>query len=145
MNPESKSSAPVKPQFGGSIELIPPAPTMIEFIGKDGLWGFPIGQLNHFVLGRNPEHKEKSTIPPDQLRLFYPTAVVVLRGWRLELMIGALISGRVARVHAEKMLGSLMIEQPWVSEIQVEPLIKVDPAEVPIAILSPSKGRHEPR
>lgn len=118
---------------------------MIEFISSEGLCGFPIHQLNHFILSKNPGHKEKSTIPPDQLTLFYTGGVVVLWGWRLELMIRPLISGTVARIHAEKMLGSLMIEEPWVSEIHVHPLARIDPAEVPIGILSPSKGSHEPR
>lgn len=121
MNPDHKAKKPSKPEFAGCVELIPNQPIMIEFIGNEGLWGFPIGQLNHFVLGKNPEHKEKTAIPPDQLRLLYPTATVVLRGWRLELMLGPLINGRVARVHAEKLLGSLMIEEPWVSEIYVIP------------------------
>lgn len=108
-----------KPQFGGTVEIIPTAPQMIEFIGSGGVWGFPINQSKYFLLSKNPEHKEKSNTPPDQLALFYPTAIVALRGWRLELMVGPLLTGRVYRVHAEKWLGSLIIEEPWVSEIHV--------------------------
>jgi hypothetical protein len=117
-HPEDSRSAS-KPQFGGTVEIIPIAPKMIEFIGSRGVWGFPIDQTKYFLLGKNPEHKEKTTTPPDQIALFYPTAIVVLRGWRLELMVGPLLSGRVCRVHAEKWLGSLIIEEPWVSEIHV--------------------------
>jgi hypothetical protein len=47
---------------------------------------------------------------------------VFLRGWRLELMIGPLVSGRIARVHAEKHLGTLILDEAWVSEIHVVPL-----------------------
>ena len=53
--------------------------------------------------------------------LVYPDAIVILRGWRLELMVGPLVTGRIARVHAEKHLGSLIIEEAWVSEIHVIP------------------------
>jgi hypothetical protein len=51
--------------------------------------------------------------------LVYPDAVVILRGWRLELLVGPLVAGRIARVHAEKHLGTLIIEEEWVSEIHV--------------------------
>jgi hypothetical protein len=37
-------------------------------------------------------------------------------------MIGPLVSGRIARVHAEKHLGTLILEEAWVSEIHVVPL-----------------------
>ena len=53
--------------------------------------------------------------------LVYPDAIVILRGWRLELLVGPLVSGRVARIHAEKHLGTLIIEEAWVSEIHVIP------------------------
>ena len=107
--------------FTGSVELIPPQPAFIEFIDEHRIWGFPIGQLSHFVLEDNPEHHGKQTLPPHQLMLVYPDAVVILRGWRLELMVGPLVGGRIARVHAEKHLGSLIIEEAWVSEIHVIP------------------------
>jgi hypothetical protein len=61
---------------------------------------------------------------------------VILKGWRLELLAGPLIAGRVARVHAEKHLGPLMIEEAWVAEIQVVPIgnpgLPETPMEVPI-------------
>jgi hypothetical protein len=113
-----KKSHTSKP-FGGSVELIPPQPALIEFIDSHRIWGFK--QLTHFVLEGNPEHHGKSTLPPDQLVLFYTTAIVTLKGWRLELMLGPLVNGRIARLHAEKHLGALIIEEPWVSEIHVTP------------------------
>jgi len=108
--------------FAGSVELIPPQPLFIEFIDAHRLWGFPLQHLKQFVLEENPQHQNKRTSPPHQLLLVYPDALVFLRGWRLELMVSPLITGRIARVHAEKHLGSLIIEEAWVSEIHVVPL-----------------------
>jgi hypothetical protein len=53
----------------------------------------------------------------------------MLRGWRLELLVGPLASGRVARIHAEKHLGTLIIEEAWVSEIHVQCLDTAGEAE----------------
>ena len=108
--------------FSGSVELIPAEPLFTEFIDGHRLWGFPLAELEHFVLEDNPQHQNQRTSPPHQLMLAYRDALVFLRGWRLELMIGPIISQRVARVHAEKHLGSLIIEEAWVSEIHVVPL-----------------------
>jgi hypothetical protein len=108
--------------FSGSVELIPPTPAFVEFIDAHRLWGFPIAQLEQFVLEENPQHENKRTSPPHQLLLVYPEALVFLRGWRLELMIGPLLTGRIARVHVEEVLGPLIIEEAWVSEIHVVPL-----------------------
>ena len=108
--------------FSGSVELIPDQPLFTEFIDPHRLWGFPVAELEQFVLENNPQHQNKRTSPPHQLMLAYREALVFLRGWRLELMVGPLITGRIARVHAEKHLGSLIIEEAWVSEIHVVPL-----------------------
>src|SRR5580692_3270042 len=105
--------------FTGSVELIPPTPLFTEFIDAHRLWGFPSRQLEQFVLEENPRHENKRTSPPHQLQLVYPGALVFLRGWRLELMIGPLVTGRIARVHAEKHLGSLILDEAWVSEVHV--------------------------
>ena len=121
MKPEKSSlhSATPKRQFAGCVELTPPLRDYIEFLDDHRLWGFPIGHLKEFVLQAGSHEGDQKTGPPEQLILVYPTALVVLVGWRLELMIGSLICGRVARVHAEKHLGPLMIEEAWVSEIHV--------------------------
>ncbi len=121
MNHKTKLHSLSHKPFVGSVELIPPPPKFIEFIDAHRLWGFPIEQLAHFVLDDNPEHHGKRTLPPHQLMLIYPDAVVMLRGWRLEQLVGPLVAGRVARVHAEKHLGTLIIEEAWVSEIHVIP------------------------
>jgi len=121
MNQKTKLHPLSHKPFGGSVELIPPPQKFVEFIDAHRLWGFPIEQLARFVLEDNPEHHDKRTLPPHQLMLVYPDAVVILRGWRLELLVGPLVSGRVARIHAEKHLGTLIIEEAWVSEIHVIP------------------------
>ena len=43
-------------------------------------------------------------------------------------MVGPLISGRIARVHAEKLLGPLVIEEAWVSGIEVKPVVSASNA-----------------
>jgi hypothetical protein len=121
MNHKKKLHALSHQPFAGSVELIPPPPKFVEFIDAHRLWGFPIEQLAHFVLEDNPEQRGKRTLPPHQLVLLYADAIVILRGWRLELMVGPLVGGRIARVHAEKHLGTLIIEEAWVSEIHVIP------------------------
>jgi hypothetical protein len=121
MNSEKTNHTKHKREFNGCVELIPPPPVLIEFVTTNRIWGFPIRQLKHFILGNNPEHHGKKNLPPDLLALIYDTSIVFLFGWRLELMVGPLAAGRVARVHAEKHLGTLMIEEAWVSEIKIIP------------------------
>ena len=48
-----------KPQFAGSVEIIPPRPPFIEFITAKHLWGIPLRQLEHFILGDNPESRRQ--------------------------------------------------------------------------------------
>lgn len=126
MNPEKLHKTKNKREFGGCVELIPPQPKLIEFIGSRRTWGFPIEKLTYFSLEDIPEHHHKPTLPPDRLVLVYEPVVVILHGWRLELMLGPLLEGRVARVHAEKHLGTLVIEEAWVSEIRIVPLVNSD-------------------
>src|SRR5947209_7142066 len=109
-----------EPQFGGSVELIPERPLLIEFVGKKQTWGFPIALLDHFVFAPNPEYDGRGTTPPDQLTLDYPTAVVTLIGWRLYMILGPLSSGRIARVRTvPATLAGLAVEEPWVTEIWI--------------------------
>jgi len=119
MKSEKSHHAKHKREFGGCVELIPTPPDYTEFIDAHRIWCFPINHLTHFVLQENPNSSGQKTLPPDQLVLVYPPATVVLKGWRLELLLGPLVNGRVARVHAEKHLGALILEEAWVSEIRV--------------------------
>ena len=145
MNHKTKLHPLSHKSFTGSVELIPPPPKFIEFIDAHRLWGFPIQQLAHFVLEENPEQRGKTTLPPHQLILVYPDAIVILRGWRLELLVGLLISGRVARIHAEKHLGTLIIEEAWVSEIHVIPYDNPSLLRAGWKFPSPPKRKNERR
>lgn len=94
---------------------------MIEFVGRSRHCGFAKHKLNCFVLEKNPDRKDSKVDPPDQLRLYFDDAAVILKGWRLEMMASVLANGTVTSVHvAEKELAKLMIEEPWVTEIQIE-------------------------
>ena len=119
MKSEKSHQTKHKREFGGCVELIPTTPDYTEFIDAHRIWCFPINHLTHFVLQENPNSSGQKTFPPDQIILVYPPATVVLKGWRLELLLGPLVNGRVARVHAEKHLGALIFEEAWVSEIHV--------------------------
>ena len=121
MNSDQSPHPKYQEEFGGCVELIPPPRAFMEFITANRLWGVPIGQLDYFMLGANPEQARNKSLPPDLLVLVFMTRIVVLFGWRLEGMVGPLVSGRVARVHAEKPPGATMPEEPWVSEIKIIP------------------------
>jgi hypothetical protein len=108
-------------EFNGCVELIPLRPAFIEFVTAQRLWGIPVRQLEFFSLCNNPDSNGKKTSPTDMLVLIFKTRVVFLFGWRLEQMLDPLMQGRVKRIHAEKFLGTLMIGEPWVSEIFIVP------------------------
>jgi hypothetical protein len=114
----SDRPSPYKPEFNGSVEVIPTNHTFIEFITAHRLWGLPLNQLEYFTLGNNPEQDGKKTSPTDLLMLVFETRIICLLGWRLELMLDPLMQGRVKRIHAEKHLGTMIIGEPWVSEIK---------------------------
>jgi len=111
-----------KPQFAGCVAIIPEPSTFIEFItAANWRWGIPIRKLELFILESNPKSDGKKTSSPDLLFLAFETHLVFLFGWRLQLMLEPLMQGRVKRIHAEKYLGTLMIEEPWVSDIAIIP------------------------
>jgi len=119
MKSEKSPRPKPKREFGGCVELIPTPPDYTEFLNAHRIWCFPIHHLTHFVLQENPTRNGQKTLPPNQLVLAYAPATVVIKGWRLEFLLGPLVNGRVARVHAEKNLGALILEEAWVSEIRV--------------------------
>lgn len=119
-------------QFGNSVHLVSREPSMIEFVGRSRHCGFAKDRLNGFILEKNPNRKDPKLDPPDQLRLLFDNAVVVLRGWRLEMMASVLANGTVASVHvAEKELAKLMIEERWVTEIEIEFPVSPEQPEQP--------------
>lgn len=126
MNPEKSHRSKPKRPFAGCVELIPPRPKFIEFITDNRLCGIPFDQLDYFILGNVPKEFEKKNGPPDLLILIFMRRMVVLFGWRLELLVGPLVNGQIARIHAEKHLGPLMIDEAWVSEIKISPRVDSD-------------------
>ena len=118
---KSEKSHPPKPkrEFGGCVELIPARPDYTEFIDARRIWGFPISYLTHFLLQENPHFSGQKTLPPDQLVLVYSNGDCDSPGLAAGIDVGPLVSGRVARVHAEKHLGPLILDEAWVSEILV--------------------------
>ena len=127
MKSEKTHSESTRPQFTGCVEIVPPHPTFIELVTVHRLWGIPIRQLEFFVLGSNPESDGKRTSPTDMLVLVFETRLVFLFGWRLEQILDPLIQGRIKRIHPERFLGTLMIGEPWVSEIVVVPRFATPP------------------
>ena len=129
MHPEQSRPLSEKPQFGGSVEVIPPVPMMTEFVGNDTSWGFPSHLLYHFVLEANPNNPErKPDLPPDQLTIAYYRSIVVLTGWRLGFMLELLACGRIARIRAvDSPLAQMMVEEPWVTQIQVTKIVEPKP------------------
>ena len=119
--PHSSSDrpSPYNPEFNGSVEIIPASPTFIEFISHRRLWGIPFRQLEFLSLCNNPDSDGRKTSPTDMLGLVFKSRVALLFGWRLELLLDPLMQGRVKRIHAEKHLGALVLEEAWVSEIRV--------------------------
>lgn len=110
-----------KREFTGCVELIPPPPVFTEFIDAQRIWAFRIEHLTQLVLQEKSSDQNRKNLPPDELMLFYFPALVVLHGWRLELLLNSLIRGQVRRIHAEKHLGALIIDEAWVAEIHVIP------------------------
>jgi hypothetical protein len=123
MKSKKSHSESDKPHFAGCVELIPAHPPFIEFIFGKQLWGFPQRQLAYFIFGENPERYGKKTSPTDLLALVFKNRIVLLYGWRLELLLDPLMQGKIRRIHAEKFLGTLMIGEPWVSEVKILPEI----------------------
>jgi hypothetical protein len=121
MKSEKSPHAQKQREFSGCVELIPARPNYTEFIDARRIWAFPINHLTHFLFQENPHCHGRKNLPPDQLILVYSPAIVLLRGWRLELLLPPLMNGRIARIHAEKHLGALILDEAWVSEIQVVP------------------------
>ena len=122
MNSEKSQTEANKPEFTGCVEFIPPLPAFIEFITPQRLWGIPSRKLFALSLRNNPESDAKRSSPTDLLSLAFQTHLVLLFGWRLDLMLDPLMQGRLKRVHARKYPGTLVLNEPWVSKIVVLPL-----------------------
>jgi hypothetical protein len=108
-----------KPPFPGCVEMLPPLYPTIQFLGGDKSWSFSRKKFLLTALTENPEHRARKTLPPDLLKIYFTGAEITLKGWQLKKVAEALASGHLIRVHAEKLPGNLVLDEPWVSEIQV--------------------------
>ena len=124
MNPPKleKSSTPSKletPVFHGCVEILPPLNPTIQFIDHDQVWLFSRKIFLASSLVENPEQKKRKTLPPEILKLYFSGAEIIITGWRLQPVVEALLNGRLILVRAEKLLGNLVLDEPWVNAIQV--------------------------
>jgi hypothetical protein len=106
-------------EFRGSVELITPPPTDIEFVVEDRVDRLPYCELAQVDYYHNPDPALNDTRTPDLLMLIFQAQVVGIFGWGLEVLANPLSEGRVKRIHAEEHPGALMVETPWVSEILI--------------------------
>jgi hypothetical protein len=54
-----------------------------------------------------------------------------------------LVSGHISRVHAEKLLGPLVIEEAWVSGIEVKHVVSARNATTAVRIRVAGDGHHD--
>ncbi|MGA2051715.1 MAG: hypothetical protein ABSH19_00245 [Opitutales bacterium] len=102
------------------LELLPDARTR---------WGFPIGLLQHYVVQPNPEASAtRPDVPDRRLVLLFPTADVVITGWRLAHLLADLCAGKIVRLRAQDVRflnlhrdGPGPNEQPFIASIKILP------------------------
>jgi hypothetical protein len=64
---------------------------LVDFVGQDRrCHSFPVVQIVHCVLEKNPAFQKQTDSPPDQLAIAFPTHDVVVLGWNLKLVRDAL-------------------------------------------------------
>ena len=114
-----KSKQIEKTSFHGCVEILPPLYPTIHFIGGEKSWSFSRKNFLLTALSGNPERHACKTLPPAILKIYFTGTEITLKGWRLEKVVEAPLHGRLIRVQAEKLLGNLVLDEPWVSEIQV--------------------------
>ena len=108
-----------KASFHGCVEILPPLNPTIQFIDHDQVWLFSRKIFLACSLGENPEQRKRKSLPPEILKLYFSGVEIIITGWRLKPVVDALLNGRLILVQAEKLLGNLVLEEPWVNEIQV--------------------------
>jgi hypothetical protein len=143
MNPSIKSPPPSKPHQTGCVEIIPSSET-IEFIGRNQLCGFPthhLKQLQQFILREKSKSKPVSSRPSDEISLFCPTMLIVIKGWRLKSLLHSLLCREVARIYVvDEVLAKLLVDEPVVSQIRIYPLRAGCSSGDPI-VLNPPKTK----
>ncbi len=97
----------------------------IEFhIGKQRR-GFHCSHLIEYTLDENPEAKDNSNTPPEQLVLAFATADVIVSGWRLGRLASLLHENKLAIVGIQpKRSDESDANKPCVTAITITPITK---------------------
>jgi hypothetical protein len=140
MNPDNKSSSPAKPHHTGCVEIVPSSET-IEFIGRNQLCGFPmhhLEQLQQFILKGTSKSRPVSSRPSDQISLFCPTMLIVIKGWRLKSLLHSLLRREVACIYVvDDVVAKMLVDEPAVAQIRIYPLKSGCSSGDPIVINPP--------
>lgn len=139
MNTDNKTPS----RQSGCVEIIPASET-IEFIGRHQLCGFPthhLKLLERFVLKEKPKSKKPAVRPTDEITLMFPMMQIVFEGWRLKSLLHSLLCREVARVYVvDEVLVKLLVDEPVVSQIRIQPLLAGCLSGDPI-VLNPPKTK----
>jgi hypothetical protein len=94
---------------------------LVDFVGQDGhCHSFPLAQIVHCVLEKNPALQKQTDSSPDRLAIAFPTHDVVVLGWNLKLVRDALDLRRAAVVRARNVrYAEIEDKQAFVTEIIV--------------------------
>ena len=94
---------------------------LVDLVSDSGrCHSFPLAQLVHCVLERNPAFEEQTDSPSDQLTISFPTQDVVILGWNLKQLRRALDLGKPVMVRAcDTRYTGVEDGQPFVSGISV--------------------------
>ena len=92
---------------------------LVDFVGQDGhCHSFPLAQVVHCVLEKNPAFQKQTDSPPDRLAIAFPTHDVVVLGWNLKLVRDALDLRKPAVVRARNVrYAEIEDKQAFVTEI----------------------------
>ncbi len=93
----------------------------VDFVGQDGhCHSFPLTQVVHCVLEKNPAFQKQTDSPPDRLAIAFPTHDVVVLGCNLKLVRDALDLRKPAVVRARNVrYAEIEDKQAFVTEIIV--------------------------
>ena len=93
----------------------------VDFVARDGrCHSFPLAQLVHCILERNPAVKEQPDSPSDRLTIAFPTQDVVILGWNLKALRDALDLGKPVTVRArDARYGGVEDKQAFVTGVTV--------------------------
>jgi hypothetical protein len=120
MNLETKSVSPAKTPTVACIEPTSSESALIQFIGHRQTYGFPKRDLQNLSFTLTAIRSRQPKRPHQELQLFCPRVTVTLTGWRLELLLEPLATGKINCIHAvDQLLANLVLDEPIVGEIRL--------------------------